>query len=115
MAFNELEQKRIERALNNFLKVRRPPPEIRSQVDISYQIDGQSVVIYEIRPQWDNPSNIIHSPIAKTTYVKTSKEWKIFWQRADLRWHRYEPHPSAKSIDEFLRVVDQDSYGAFWG
>lgn len=115
MAFNELELKRIERALEDFLKVRRPPPEIRSQVDIGYKIDGQSVVIYEIRPQWDNPSNIIHSPSAKTTFVRSSNEWKIFWQRADLRWHRYEPCPSAKTIKEFLNVVDKDAYGCFWG
>ena len=34
MAFNEIENKRIEKAATAFLALRRPRPEIRDQVDL---------------------------------------------------------------------------------
>ena len=55
MAFNDLEKKRIENALDKFLTKRRPPPHIRNEVDIGYRLSGQSVELLEIRPQWDDP------------------------------------------------------------
>lgn len=115
MAFNDLEKKRIERALAGFLAKRRPPPHIRPELDIDYRISGQSVEILEIRPQWDDPSIIREHPVAKVTYVKTQQCWKVFWKRADLKWHGYEPAATVATIDDFLTVVDQDAYGCFWG
>jgi hypothetical protein len=115
MAFNDLEKKRIERALNSFLTKRRPPLHIRPQLDVGYRIDGQSVEVFEIRPQWDQPSIIRQYPKAKATYVKTQQCWKVFWKRADLKWHSYEPAATVATIDDFLNVVDQDAYGCFWG
>jgi hypothetical protein len=45
------------------------------------------VVIYEIRPFWRDSSKKIEGPIAKATYVRTANRWRIFWQRADMKWH----------------------------
>lgn len=115
MAFNDLEKKRIERSLNGFLTKRRPPPHIRPELDIDYRIDGQSVEILEIRPQWNDPSAIHQHSVAKATYVKTQERWKVYWKRADLKWHGYEPAATVATIDDFLAVVDQDAYGCFWG
>ena len=53
--------------------------------------------------------------IAKATYVRTRDLWKIFWMRADLKWHGYEPVPTVGSIDKFLAVVNEDRYGCFFG
>ena len=115
MAFNDLDRKRIEKALGAFLAKRRPPPHIRPDLDIGYRLFDQSVEILEIRPQWDDRSIIHEHPIAKATYVKTQGLWKIFWPRADLKWHGYEPAPTASSIDEFVTIVDADQYGCFFG
>jgi hypothetical protein len=41
--------------------------------------------------------------------------WKIYWQRADMKWHAYPPHPEAVLFDEFLAIVDEDEHGCFWG
>ena len=90
MAFNDIEKKKIERAMAGFLAKRRPPPHIRPELDISYRLSDQSVEILEIRPQWNDKSIIREQPIAKATYVKTQDLWKVFWQRADLKWHGYE-------------------------
>ena len=115
MAFSEFETKRCERALSTFVEKHRPPVHIRSELDIGYRVKGQSVEIFEIRPQWRNPTEIMENAIAKATYVKTQRIWKVFWQRADLKWHGYEPHPKAGTIEEFLEVVNKDEYGCFFG
>ncbi|VAX28408.1 hypothetical protein MNBD_NITROSPIRAE01-583 [hydrothermal vent metagenome] len=93
MTLSELEIKRHEKAIAKFMLKHRPPAHIRSELDLGSRIENQSVEIFEIRPQWDNPSNKIELPVAKATYVKTQKYWKVYWQRADLKWHLYEPFP----------------------
>lgn len=115
MAFNDFDEKRIEKAMNAFLAKRRPPTHIRADLDIGYRISGQSVEILEIRPQWNDRSIIHQHPIAKATYVRTQNRWKIFWMRASLKWQSYEPVPVVSSIGEFLQVVDVDEYGCFFG
>jgi hypothetical protein len=37
------------------------------------------------------------------------------WQRADLKWHSYQPSPEVASVEEFLDVVQHDEYGCFFG
>ncbi len=115
MAFSEFEIKRIEKAVNKFMEKRRPPLHIRDQLDFGFRIKGQSVELYEIRPLWDNPDKKIEGAITKATFVKTKKIWKIYWQRADLKWHNYQPGPEVKNIEDFLSVVDQDAHGCFFG
>lgn len=115
MTFNDLDIKRIENAMATFLAKRRPPPHIRPELDIGYRLNGQSIEIFEIRPQWDNPAIIREHPFAKATYVRTQNLWKVFWKRSDLKWRGYEPAATVKSIDEFLAAVDADQYCCFFG
>jgi len=37
--------------------------------------------------------------VAKTTYVKKSGLWKVYWQRADMKWHSYDPMPEVGSLE----------------
>jgi len=115
MALSEFEIKKVKNAAEIFLTAKRPPPHIRKQLDIGYRIDDQSIEVFEIRPDWQDETVILEHSVAKATYVKTLKAWKIFWQRADLKWHSYEPVASVKSIEEFFDAVVDDSYGCFWG
>ena len=115
MALSEFESKKYEKQMIAFVEKRRPPVHIRKELDLGYRIKGQSIEIFEIRPMWDNPNEIIEEPVAKTTYVKTQKAWKVFWQRADLKWHRYDPAPAVSSLEEFLEIVDRDEYACFFG
>jgi hypothetical protein len=32
-----------------------------------------------------------------------------------MKWHRYEPDPEVKKIEDFLAVVERDEYGCFYG
>ena len=115
MALNDLERKRIEKAVSAFVEKRRPPPPIRPQLDLGFRISGQSVELFEIRPQWKKPEVKQERPYAKATYVRTQGLWKLYWMRADLKWHSYEPHAVAATIDDFLTVVEKDEYCCFFG
>lgn len=115
MAFTEQETTDIESAMADFLTKHRPPESIRDKLDHGWRVEGQSVLIFSIRPMWQDKSKKIEEPIAKTTYVRSVNRWRIYWQRADLKWHGYQPHPEAVFFEEFLTVVVEDDHGCFWG
>jgi hypothetical protein len=115
MALNDIERKRIEKAVGAFVEKRRPAPHIRSKLDFGFRVSGQSVELFEIRPQWDRPTIKRESSFAKATFVRTQGTWKVFWKRADLKWHSYEPVPEVEAIEEFLAVVQKDEHACFFG
>ena len=115
MALNDIERKRIEKTVDAFVQKRRPAPRIRPQLDIGYRVQGQSVEIFEIRPRWQEPEVKMEHPVAKATFVRSQALWKVFWMRADLKWHGYEPLPTVGTIEKFLAAVDKDEYACFWG
>lgn len=116
MAFSEIEEKRVEKAVGRYIERRRPPPNIRPELDLGFRISGQSVELFEIRPVWrGSPGEKHELPYAKATFVKTQRVWKIYWQRADLKWHRYEPVPTQAHLEDVLAVIEQDECHCFYG
>jgi hypothetical protein len=115
MAFNDLETKRIEKAVREFVEKRRPPPHIRPQIDLSFRVRGQSVEIFEVRPAWHVPRETVEHAVAKATFVKTQQVWKVYWKRADSKWHAYAPAPEVATLQEFLSLADNDEHGCFFG
>lgn len=116
MAFSELEKKRLEKVVGAFIDQRRPPPHIRPELDLAFRIAGQSVEIFEVLPRWRGaPGETMENPVAKATYVKTQNLWKVYWQRADLKWHSYPGAPELPSIEQFLTVVAADRHACFFG
>ncbi len=115
MALSEFDNALTEVKLSEFIARRRPPEHLRAQVDLSFRIEDQSIVIFEIRPVFRRPAEKIECMVAKATYVKKTGEWKVYWQRADQKWHRYEPAPSVKTLEEFISLVDDDEWACFWG
>ena len=115
MALSEFEQKRCERIVGAYIQKRRPPVHVRPELDIGFRVTGQSVEIFEIRPRWKEPDKTLEHSVAKATFVKTQEVWRVYWQRADLKWHSYEPAPMVKSMEAFLKLVEEDKYACFWG
>lgn len=113
MAFSEFEQKRLTKVISDFIEKHRPPAHLREQLDLIFSIEGQSVVLLEKRRLMDG--KMIECPFAKATWVKTQEVWKLYWQRADLKWHSYQPVPSVSSIEAVCRAIDEDAFGCFWG
>lgn len=84
MAFSEIERKRYEKIVDAYVQRRRPPPHIRKELDIAFRINGQSVELFEVRPLWQSPDEMIEHPIIEATYVKRTESWKVYWRRAAL-------------------------------
>jgi hypothetical protein len=115
VALSEFEMQRCQRLLGRFIERRRPPPHIRDKVDLAFRMRGQSVEIFEVRPHWEDKDRILEHPVAKATYIKSKRVWKVFWMRADFKWHSYKPDPEVGSIEEFLAVVQIDEHSCFFG
>lgn len=105
----------IAKAMEPFLAARRPQEDIRAKVDIWYRVKGSSVILVEIRPRLDLPEAYHESAFAKATYVKSTNKWKVYWMRASGKWERYEPRDTVPSLAVFLRLVDEDALGCFFG
>jgi hypothetical protein len=115
MALTQAELAQCKKALAQFLERRRPPEHLRDKLDIGCRIGGQSVEIFEIRPDWQDESKKIEIPVAKATFVRTRNHWKVLWMRRDLKWHAYEPNAEVHSLEAFLNVVHRDQYFCFFG
>ena len=72
MALSELEMARVRKSVSTFIEQRRPAPHIRPELDLGFRIEGQSVVIFEVRPVWRGaPGEKMEHSMAKATYVRT--------------------------------------------
>ena len=97
------------------MQSRRPPAHVRPKLDIGFRVSGQSVEIFEIRPRFNKPTEKLEHSVAKATFVKYAQAWRVFWQRSDLKWHTYEPMPVVESLDEFVKLLEEDQHSCFWG
>ena len=115
MTISEFETRRYEKLAAQFVEQHRPPPHLRSEVDLSFKLVSQSVELFEIRAHWQDKEKKTESPIAKATFNKTKKNWNVYWNRADLKWHSYKPVPEVASLEEFLALVERDEHACFFG
>ncbi len=115
MGLDALFMTEVIEVMENFLAKDRPPKEMRDELDITYEIEGQSIFVFEVRPRWNQPDKYQKTPIIRTTWQKSKKRWKIYWMPSDLRWHGYEPKMYIKNLNEFIDVLRKDEHGAFWG
>ena len=115
MALSEFEIQKVNKLAEAFLAQIRPPAHMRAKLDVGIKLDNQSVIVFEIRPVWNEPDEKQEVPIAKTTFVKSQGVWKIYWQRADLKWHSYQPCPRVKHLEAFFKVLKDDDHLCFWG
>ncbi|MBB4119889.1 hypothetical protein GGR32_002200 [Mesonia hippocampi] len=96
-------------------KLRPEEKSIRKKLDYGYSYDGKIVILYEIRPFWDNPEEIQNIEFAKIRFYKSTKEWNLYWKRASEKWERYKPFPKSTHLDEIIAVINDDNYGCFFG
>ena len=115
MAISEFETKRCEKYVSEYIAKHRPPPHLRNEVDLCFRIEDQSVIIYELRSAWNKPDKKVEIMVAKTTYVKKVKLWKVFWYKSDMKWHGYTPAPEVNTLEEFLSVLEADENCCFYG
>lgn len=100
-----------------YIRRKRPPVEIRSQLDLGFSYENNTFELYEVRPVWNSPDKNEFQKLsfAKFKYVKTQKIWKLYWQRGSGKWQSYEPLAEVSNIDLILACIDEDTFGCFYG
>ena len=93
----------------------RPPLHMRDQIREGQRFAGHSIELFFVRPAYNRPGQQVETPIAKLQFVRTQNVWRLFWKRADLKWHGYPPHPEVASLPAALRIIDKDELNCFFG
>jgi hypothetical protein len=114
MAFSDEEIARYSALASAFCE-RKIPVHVHHQVWMGFRIEGQSITLIEYRVHWKDRTKTTEHPIAKTTYNRKTEEWRLYWMRADLKWHGYQPCPSTDTFEGFLEEVDRDEWACFFG
>ncbi|TCS35904.1 DUF3024 domain-containing protein [Reinekea marinisedimentorum] len=115
MPLSEFEIKKYEKAKAAFMAKRRPRPEIRSKLDLDCRLEERTMQLFEVRPQWDDPSVQQEISIAKAKYDSSEMHWKIYWMDSKQQWREYGPDKRATTIEEVFNIIDIDETGAFFG
>jgi hypothetical protein len=114
LALTEVQKAQVDKLLTAYC-AKRVPPAVQSKVRVGYRIEGNAVILYEERPAFRPPHDWQEMVVAKFTYVGTQREWRLYCQHRDLRWHTYQALPAASSFAKLLDEVDADPTGIFWG
>jgi len=94
----------------------KAPVEIKHQVDYDYEVDGQSVVILEVRPLWRGQlGQKTRIAFAKFQFYKSRNYWQIYWMRASRKWEIYEPCSSVGDLKGLWKLSKQISTGVSLG
>jgi hypothetical protein len=115
MALSEAQILECLQVTGAFISKRRPPPELRDKVDIRAHIKKSEVTLVSVHPAYDDETRKVQHPFAKARWVGTQKVWRLYWMRADLRWHAYQPLPEARRLESLLAEVDRDPHCCFFG
>ena len=93
------------------------PERARDQIRYELDIEDRSITLYECRPPWREGISTEWSrfPIVRLRYTKARKEWAIYWRDRNSKFHRYDPIPASRRLQELLDLVDGDQSGIFWG
>lgn len=108
MAFCELELKRIDNAVGALCK-RRTRPQLADRLQFVYEVDGQSVVIFEECPDWRDPAKRVRNPVAKFRFLRSTGLWTLYRRRADQKWHAYQPAEPTTDLAALVGVVERDA------
>lgn len=115
MAFSIEEIGRIDHIVGDWC-LHRVSPDLKSKLDYDYEIDGQAVTIFEVRPLWRGKAGeFTRRAFARFRYVKVSGIWQIYWMRASGKWCAYEAHCVARRLEDVLEIIEADPYGCFFG
>ena len=114
MAISEFELFKVEKLAKSFCSIKSQNFP-REQLYIDYKIEDQTLYILEVRPMWNDPTKNTEVLVAKFTYVKKDKIWKLYWLRQNLKWQAYEPDGINQHLEALFEIVQEDRQACFWG
>jgi len=116
MAFTDIEIAGHTGLIEQLLwSVRRPPLHLRDQIREGQRFTGHAIEFFYVRPAFERPGEQVEESIAKVQFVRTRKVWRLYWKRADGKWHGYQPCLESPSLTAALGAVNEDAYSCFFG
>ena len=116
MAFTDAELSGLLHLLErHFWSHRRPPLHLRDRIREGQRIAGQDIELFFVRSIAPGSPATVEDSIARLRYVRSRNVWRLFWKRADGRWHAYPPCREAASLENALRVILEDKNCCFFG
>lgn len=116
MAFSDMEAARIRKLCEEWGLKLFPPAQCMGQLRSVCEIQGQSVLLGESRPDWRGGPEWMDHHFAKVTWVKTTRHWKLSWMPGStMRWTGYEPAPFFERLEDALEIIRKDAHGCFLG
>jgi len=111
MAFSKPELELIDIVVGGLCR-KLNQPKIK-ELSIEYRIEKHDVIIYEKRPAWDKPSEMIETPAAKFKFNQTKNVWRLYWMRpGDQGFQYYLAHKGGgigQPGDDFGNFIRKDS------
>lgn len=105
----------IEKKVGEYCKT-KVPPHILNELNVSYNIRGNSVTIFENRAPWrPDMKEWTSMPVAQMRYDSKTGEWTLYCADRNDKWHKYMGIEPTKNIDEILVEINKDPTGIFWG
>lgn len=104
-----------------FWSRRRPPLQLREKLREGQRIEGSMIDLFFMRPRYDLPTEWLEDPIARLRHFPRLGVWRIYWMRADMKWHAYKTEPERRhqpeifALEQCLQIVDEDRYHCFFG
>ena len=108
MAFSEVDLKRIDQTVGGFCG-KRSPGHLKEKLRLMYAVEGHEVVVVERRPRWDNQAERTETPVTKLKFIRSANKWRLYWMRADMKWHEYPRLSSCHHLDDLVQEIDADS------
>jgi hypothetical protein len=90
-------------------------PTVNAKLRIGFRFEANTVILFESRPRFQNPSEWQEEPVAKFKFNKSAQRWLLYCMFRDLKWHEYEPLPEADELATLVAEVRADPTGIFWG
>ena len=111
----ELDMARVRRFVDE--RNEAVPAEARDKIRYELDVAPGSLTIVECRPPWREGYGTEWSrfPIARLRYVKARKEWSLYSQDRNLKFHRYDRIAPTPTIQVLLDEVTADPIYIFWG
>lgn len=114
MALPELTRKRVESLLTDFCE-KRVPAHVRHQIKLTFEFRGDTAILFEDRPVWNDPSRWTHSAVAQLRIDTETLKWTLYCRDRNSKWHLYQGINATNAIEELLAEVDRDPTGIFGG
>ncbi|AUC77312.1 DUF3024 domain-containing protein [Olleya sp. Bg11-27] len=104
-----------ESTVKNYVESLRPEDlDIRTKLDFGYSYDKKVVIIYKIRPVWNNPKKTQNIEYVKIRFYKSKQEWLLYWKRASGKWEIYPSSKGSTHLEKIIEMIKEDKHGCFF-